>query len=250
MEYVVPLVILLVIVLVVVVGSRLLGRRSRSLPAATDEVRPEEVRPEEVRTAARAPARKHPDRSSAAKEPGRKGARFGREITRENAEEAGALLSPEAHQRVYSLIAQHQVLNAVQAYRKATRLGLGESAAAVAALAQFPQPSPEPVMPVVPEGPLTVDDIVNAAPEAGKVDPKAGVKPASVPGAYRYRAIVARGEDVREVASTRLNEESFARIRDLARSGNYDAAARLLRDHADIGETEAQEFVAMIGPED
>lgn len=247
MEYVVPLVILLVIVLLVVVGSRLLGRRSRSLPGAT-----EEVRAEEEHTAARAPApaRKHPDRSSAAKEPGRQGARFGREITRKNAEEAGALLSPEAHQRVYSLIAQHQVLNAVQAYRKATRLGLGESAAAVAALAQFPQPSPEPAMPVVPEGPLTVDDIVNAAPEAGEVDPKAGVEPASVPGAYRYRAIVARGEDVREVASTRLNEESFARIRDLARSGNYDAAARLLRDHADIGETEAQEFVAMIGPED
>ncbi|MGP9504090.1 hypothetical protein ACT3TS_18010 [Specibacter sp. AOP5-B1-6] len=240
MEYVVPLLILLVVVIVVVVAARLVGRRNRvSQDPSHDDISD---------SGASAPA------GTPRAKP--KGFRRGREISREGAEEASARLTPESHQRVYSLIAQHQVLNAVQAYRKATRMGLGDSAAAVAALAQFPQPSPEGAMPAVRETPLTVEDIMQAAPEAG-IAPEAGTaaadaqpQPAATPKTYRYRAIVSRGEDVREVASTRLNEDIFRHIRDLAQSGNYDGAARLLRDHADIGETDAQEFVSMIGPED
>ena len=216
MEYVVPLVIVLVIVVVVVVGSRLLGRRTPPA-AATD-----------------------PTSNMA---PGKQQARASRSITREAAQEASARLTPETHQRVYSYIAQRQVMNAVREYRKATHLGLGDAAAAVAALAEFPQPAPEPALPqpVIPpaDAPLTVEDIMNAAPAS---------KPA--PSAYRYRAIVSQGDEVREVASTRLNAEIYGRIRQLALSGNYDGAARLLLDHADIGVAEAQEFVTMIGPED
>ena len=68
--------------------------------------------------------------------------------------------------------------------------------------------------------------------------------------AYRYRAIVSRGEEIREVASTRLNEDIFRRIRELALSGDYESAARMLREHADIGVAEAKEFVSMIGTEE
>ncbi len=233
MEYVVPLIIVLVIVLAVVVGSRLMGRRSRSVQAPAEEGR----------------AQMHPPVQSAGTKGQDKASRRGREITREVAEEASARLTPESHQRVYSLIAQHQVLNAVKEYRKATHLGLGDAAAAVAALAEFPQPTPEPE-PQVPSASesLTVDDIINATPVAMTADPEAkpsAAKPAATSG-YRYRAIVSRGEDVREVASTRLNEEIFGQIRRLALTGNYDGAAHLLREHADIGETEAHEFVSMI----
>lgn len=229
-----PLLILLVVVIVVVVAARLVGRRNRV---------PQDPSHDDISdSGASAPA------GTPRAKP--KGFRRGREISRESAEEASARLTPESHQRVYSLIAQHQVLNAVQAYRKATRMGLGDSAAAVAALAQFPQPSPEGAMPTVRETPLTVEDIMQAAPEAGTAAADAQPQPAATPKTYRYRAIVSRGEDVREVASTRLNEDIFRHIRDLAQSGNYDGAARLLRDHADIGETDAQEFVSMIGPED
>jgi len=216
MEFVVPLIIVAVIVVAVVLAVRLMGRRGR---AGADPATPG---------------------ASA-------GRRRGPEITREMAQEASARLTPDAHRRIYSMIAQHQVLNAVKEYRKATSSSLGESAAAVAALGQFPQPSPEPApqpgpVPVeLPEAatlsqaPLTVADIINAAPAT----------PAA-PASYRYRAIVSRGDEVREVVSTRLNAEIFGKIRDLALSGDLDGAASLLRDHADIGVADAREFVGMI----
>lgn len=214
MEYLVPLLIVVLVVVVVAVVARLMGRKARAAQGSTGTQSAEGTT-----------------------------RRRGREVTREMAQEASAKLSPEAHRSIYSLIARQQMLNAVQEYRKATKSGLGESAAAVAALAQFPQPSPEPAVPVATETPLTVADIIAAAPVAAQ-------PLAPAPSAYRYRAIVSRGDEVREVASTRLNEEIFAHIRTLARSGDYDAAASLLRDHADIGEADAREFVSMIGPED
>lgn len=268
MEYVVPLIIVLVIVVAVVVASRLMGRRNQSVQAPVTD--------NQVHT--------HPPlHEDGAQEPPARGqskaSRRGREITREAAQAASARLTPESHQRVYSLIAQRQVLNAVKEYRKATRLGLGEAAADVAALAEFPQPTPEPAKPepqtpapqtpapqspepATPEPatpsadvPLTVEDIMNAASSTMAPTTPAPIVPAAVnpkPAAtgYRYRAIVSQGEDVREVASTRLNEEIFGRIRQLALAGNYDGAAQLLREYADIGETEAWEFVSMIGPEE
>ncbi|ALE07115.1 hypothetical protein AL755_19280 [Arthrobacter sp. ERGS1:01] len=222
MEFVVPLIIVAVIVIAVALAVRLLGRRGR---AGAGPATP---------------------RASA-------GRLRGPEITREMAQEASARLTPEAHRRIYSMIAQHQVLNAVKEYRKATSSSLGESAAAVAALGQFPQPSPEPVPEPAPQpdpgpvpvelaetatlsqAPLTVADIINAAPAT----------PAA-PASYRYRAIVSRGDEVREVVSTRLNAEIYGRIRGLALSGDLDGAASLLRDHADIGVADAREFVGMI----
>ncbi|PYI67834.1 hypothetical protein CVV68_08165 [Arthrobacter livingstonensis] len=205
MEYLVPLVVVLVIIIAVVVASRFMGRKGRALQDAAGP---------QPRTAK--PPRGQP------------------QATREVAAEASAKLTPEAHRAVYSFIARHQVLNAVKAYRKATNASLGQSAAAVAALAQFPQASPEPA---ATEVPLHVEDILKAA-------------PAPAPGAYRYRAIVSRGDEVREVASTRLNEELFGQIRSLALSGDYDGAAGLLRDHADISPDDAREFVSMIAPEE
>ena len=222
MEYLVPLLILLVIVIVVVVGAGLVGRRNRGTADTVQDV-------------------------ASAPKPRRRGRR--REITREDAQEASARLTPVTHQLVYSYIAQRQVLNAVKEYRKATHLGLGDSAAAVAALAQFPQPTPVAVQPKAEEKALTVEDIINATPEVGGKVPDVGQKPAAVTNAYRYRAIVSQGEEIREVASTRLNEDIFRRIRELALAGDYDSAARMLRDHSDIGVAEAKEFVSMIGPE-
>jgi hypothetical protein len=237
MEYLVPLAIVLVIVIAVVVASRFMGRKGRALQDA------EGPRP---RTAKPTPRRPR--------------------ATREMAEEASARLTPEAHRAVYSLIARQQVLNAVQAYRKATRSSLGQAAAAVAALAEFPQPSPDPVADGQPsaEEDIVESDPTRAEPERAEperaeptpVEPATAgpepvaPKPAVAAGTYRYRAIVSRGDEVREVASTRLNEEIFGRIRSLALSGDLDGAARLLRGHADVSEGDAREFVSMIGPVD
>lgn len=247
MEYLVPLAIVLVIVIAVVVASRFMGRKGRALQDA------EGPRP---RTAKPTPRRPR--------------------ATREMAEEASARLTPEAHRAVYSLIARQQVLNAVQAYRKATRSSLGQAAAAVAALAEFPQPSPDPVADGQPsaEEDIVESDPTRAEPERAEperaeptpVEPEraeptpaesatagpepVAPKPAVAAGTYRYRAIVSRGDEVREVASTRLNEEIFGRIRSLALSGDLDGAARLLRGHADVSEGDAREFVSMIGPVD
>lgn len=228
MEYLVPLLIVLVIVTAVVIGTRTMRRRGQA-------------------------------GQETAAQPGRKAGKAHREVTRENAEAASARLTPEEHRRVYSSIAQRQMLNAVKAYREATRVRLGDAAAAVAALAQFPQPTPEKLAQSKPpverptaikDGPLTVEDIIGAAPEAAVPAMDAPAVAHAAPNAYRYRAIVSQGEEVREVASTRLNEEIFSEIRTLARAGKHDDATALLRSHADIGEIEAQEFVSMIDPED
>src|SRR5665213_1019975 len=114
MEYLVPLVIVLVIVIVVIWVARYTGRKGRALQDT---------------------ATSKPEAATAT--------RRGPQVTRELAAEASAKLTPEAHRAVYSLIARKQVLNAVQTYRKATGTSLGKSAAAVAAMAEFPQPSPE-----------------------------------------------------------------------------------------------------------
>lgn len=228
MEYLVPLLIVLVIVAAVVIGTRIMRRRGQAGQETGAQL-------------------------------GRKAGKVHREVTRENAEAASARLTPEEHRRVYSLIAQRQVLNAVKEYREATRLGLGDAAAAVAALAQFPQPTPEkvtqPKMPVespaaIKDGPLTVEDIIGAAPDVAVPAMDTPSVERMAPSTYRYRAIVSQGEEIREVTSTRLNEQIFSEIRALARAGKHDDATALLRSHADIGETEAQEFVSMIGPED
>ncbi|PYI40268.1 hypothetical protein CVS30_01775 [Arthrobacter psychrolactophilus] len=223
-----PLLIVLVIVAAVVIGTRIMRRRGQAGQETGAQL-------------------------------GRKAGKVHREVTRENAEAASARLTPEEHRRVYSLIAQRQVLNAVKEYREATRLGLGDAAAAVAALAQFPQPTPEkvtqPKMPVespaaIKDGPLTVEDIIGAAPDVAVPAMDTPSVERMAPSTYRYRAIVSQGEEIREVTSTRLNEQIFSEIRALARAGKHDDATALLRSHADIGETEAQEFVSMIGPED
>ncbi len=218
-----PLLIVLVIVFIVLAGSRIIGRRKRSDGTAASPL---------AKT------------SGSSERPGK-----GREITRQDAEEASARLDPDTHRRVYSFIAQRQVFNAIKEYRQATRTGLREATTSVAALAQFPQQTPQQTTSPrqTPVAPLTVEDIIGAAatPESASAVPR----PVVVPTSYRYRAIVSRGDDVREVASTRLNEEIFATITALARSGDYDGAASVLCNHADIGEQDAMEFVRMISPE-
>ncbi|GAA4658494.1 hypothetical protein [Arthrobacter cryoconiti] len=202
MEYLVPLLIVLVIVVLVLVAAKLMGRKGRAVQDAA---------PLRAKTAS----------------PEQRPARRGREVTREMAEAANARLNAASHRVVYSLIARQQVLNAVKEYRKATGSSLGQAAAAVAALAQFPQTAP------------------GEAAKAPQKAPDSAQAPAPVSG-YRYRAIVSRGDQIREVASTRLNEEIFTRVQSMARKGNYDGAARLLREHADIDEAAADEFVSMI----
>lgn len=258
-----PLVIVLVIVIAVIVGARLMGRRGEPTSGrSSDGIRPSA--PEQARNQGK-------DSVPSVRKPSI-GKRSRHEITREDAEEASARLSPEAHRKVYALIAQHQVLNAVREYRKATKSGLSEAASAVASLAQFPQPTPEPAarcavelpnakpaaaqseptaIPSIKDGPLTVDDIIGATPTATPAATPAAAAPAvAATGSYRYRAIVSKGNEVREVASTRLNAEIYGHIRQLAVSGNHDGAVRLLRDHSDVDEAQAREFVSMIEPDE
>lgn len=204
MEYLVPLLIVLVIIILVLVAAKLMGRKGRAVQDAA------------------------PVRAKTGSLPEQRPARRGREVTREMAEAANARLNATSHRAVYSLIARQQVLNAVKEYRKATGSSLGQAAAAVAALAQFPQTAPG-----------------EAAKAQAAPDSAQACAPAPASG-YRYRAIVSRGDQIREVASTRLNEEIFTRVQSMARNGNYDGAARLLREHADIDEAAADEFVSMI----
>lgn len=220
MEFLLPLAIVVLIVVVGTVAARRMGQKDRPAHDA-------------------AGVKSIPEKAQ----------RRGREVTREMAAEASSKLTPEVHRKIYSFIAQGEVLHAIKEYRQLTHEKLAESVTAVTALKQFPQPLPSPSAPAAAPSldagtDFTVEDIVRAAPQV-PVAPTA----AQGPKAYRYRAIVYRGDEVREVVSTRLNEEIYSNIRLLALSKEYDGAARLLLDHADISEVQAQEFVRMIDPQ-
>ncbi|EMY32703.1 hypothetical protein D477_018761 [Arthrobacter crystallopoietes BAB-32] len=68
-------------------------------------------------------------------------------------------------------------------------------------------------------------------------------------GGYRYRAIVSQGDEIREIASTRLNDEVFGQIKDTALTGDREAAVRLLMEHSEADEQQARDFVRLIQPE-
>ncbi|NKX50456.1 hypothetical protein HER39_07725, partial [Arthrobacter deserti] len=123
------------------------------------------------------------------------------------------------------------------------------------------EPAPEPPAAARPAGPASAAGGSPApAPGSteaeGKPAPAGGSSPAAtgVPAhkatAYRYRAIVSNGDEIREIASTRLNDEVYGRIRETALGGDLQSAARLLMGHSEAGEQEALDFVALIGPEE
>jgi len=60
---------------------------------------------------------------------------------------------------------------------------------------------------------------------------------------------VSQGDEIREIASTRLNDDVFARIKDQALGGDREAAVRLLMEHSDADEQQARDFVRLIQPE-
>ncbi|WP_051389231.1 hypothetical protein [Arthrobacter sp. 35W] len=289
MEFIIPLLCVLAAVLVVWVAARVLGRRSRAGLAQAFGAPGADGKPVQAN-------------------PG---------ITRELAVQASARLTPEQHRAVYSMIARQQPLGAIKEFRAATGCSLKEAALSAAALAQFPQPTPEPrwmseaaapgsapdaVQPSASDAPSSsvpdaatpaVDSTPGAASGTGAtVDPSASDAPAapadpveallfadppaswptepsaeesireaaapvepvraqpSTPRVYRYRAIIARGDEIREIVSTRLNSEIVEQVKTLARAGDRDGAAALLRANSDAGADEAAGFVALIGPED
>jgi hypothetical protein len=106
-----------------------------------------------------------------------------------------------------------------------------------------------PAHPVIPDTPESLAGPA-PAPRPEAADATAFVpRPKEAAGGYRYRAIVSQGDEIREIASTRLNDDVFARIKDQALGGDREAAVRLLMEHSDADEQQAQDFVRLIQPE-
>jgi hypothetical protein len=106
-----------------------------------------------------------------------------------------------------------------------------------------------PAHPVVPDTPESLAGPA-PAPRAEAADAAAfSPRPKEAAGGYRYRAIVSHGDEIREIASTRLNDDVFARIKDRALGGDRDAAVRLLMEHSEADEQQARDFVRLIQPE-
>lgn len=201
--------------------------------------------------------------------------------SREAAAEASARLTQQQHTAIYALIAQGQALAAIREYRNATGTGLREAAGAVAQMSAHPQPykssdeeapaprledkeprkaAPEqPVERVEPlqaaqEQPLEKAEPRQPAPAPAQADDAPPQEPAPAPPAaprgYRYRAIVSKGDTIREIASTRLNDDVYGRIRSAALGGDREDAVRLLLENSEATEADAREFVDLIGPEE
>jgi len=106
-----------------------------------------------------------------------------------------------------------------------------------------------PARPVIPDTPESLAGPAPAPrPEAADATAFAP-RPKEAAGGYRYRAIVSQGDEIREIASTRLNDDVFARIKDQALGGDREAAVRLLMEHSDADEQQARDFVRLIQPE-
>ncbi|WP_262107031.1 hypothetical protein [Arthrobacter sp. Marseille-P9274] len=106
-----------------------------------------------------------------------------------------------------------------------------------------------PAHPVIPDTPESLAGPA-PAPRPEAADATAFVpRPKEAAGGYRYRAIVSQGDEIREIASTRLNDDVFARIKDQALGGDREAAVRLLMEHSDADEQQARDFVRLIQPE-
>ncbi|MGW6172094.1 hypothetical protein ACWF5H_01255 [Arthrobacter sp. NPDC055138] len=234
MEFVVPL---LIVVLVIAIGLVIMRLAARNKPGASR-------------------VRRSPGPSTPA-------------TTREAAAEASARLNQQQHTAIYALIAQGQAFAAIREYRNATGAGLREAAGAVAQMSAYPQPykaSPDESPTVrpedkalrepAPEQPREDTEAQQAAP-AQAPDPAEEAQPQepapaprTAPRGYRYRAIVSKGDTIREIASTRLNDDVFDRIRTAALGGDREDAVRLLLDHSEATEADAREFVDLIGPEE
>ncbi|TJY64131.1 hypothetical protein E4J89_18430 [Arthrobacter sp. CAU 1506] len=200
--------------------------------------------------------------------------------SREAAAEASARLTQQQHTAIYALIAQGQALAAIREYRNATGTGLREAAGAVAQMSAHPQPyksshdeapaprledkEPRKAAPKEPleeeprkaaqEQPLEKAEPLQAAPAPAQAEDAPLQEPAPAPRAaprgYRYRAIVSKGDTIREIASTRLNDDVFGRIRSAALGGDREDAVRLLLENSEATEADAREFVDLIGPEE
>ncbi len=237
MEFVVPL---LIVVLVIAIGLVIMRLAARNKPGRAGRVR-------------RSPGQPTPA------------------TTREAAAEASGQLNQQQHTAIYALIAQGQALAAIREYRNATGAGLREAAGAVAQMSAHPQPykaSPDEAPTVrpedetlgepAPEQPREDTEPQQAAPAPAPAPAPAedappqepAPAPRAAPRGYRYRAIVSKGDTIREIASTRLNDDVFDRIRTAALGGDREDAVRLLLDHSEATEADAREFVDLIGPEE
>ncbi|MCW2131285.1 hypothetical protein [Arthrobacter sp. VKM Ac-2550] len=194
--------------------------------------------------------------------------------SKEHSEVASSRLDQQQHTAVYSAIARGDALRAIKDYRAATGAGLREAAAAVANMSAHPQPYTPPAVPKPEDGPAAAQPDTAASPDsAGTPERSTASKPDTPPDrlatpessttsdasaarasvtpatGYRYRAIVSKGEEIREIASTRLNDEVFARIRATALDGDKEAAVQLLMEHSDASKQEASGFVELIHDE-
>jgi ribosomal protein L7/L12 len=231
MEFVVPL---LIVVLVIAIGLVIVRLAARNKTSRAGQVR------------------RSPEQPAAA-------------TSKEAAAEASARLNQQQHTAIYALIAQGQALSAIREYRNATGAGLREATGAVAHMSAHPQPykaSPEDLPPIrpadeepretAPEQPQEEAETRQTPPAQAENAPSQESSPAarSAPTGYRYRAIVSKGDTIREIASTRLNDDVYHRIRTAALGGDREDAVRLLLNHSEATEADAREFVDLIGPED
>ncbi|QTG81638.1 hypothetical protein [Arthrobacter crystallopoietes] len=188
--------------------------------------------------------------------------------SKEHSEQASSRLNQQQHTAVYSAIARGDALRAIKDYRAATGAGLREAAAAVANMSAHPQPYTPPPGPKPKDGPDTAQpESVGpterstaskpdtppeplATPESSAAADASAARASVTPATgYRYRAIVSKGDEIREIASTRLNDEVFARIRARALDGDKEAAVQLLMEHSDASQQEASGFVELIHDE-
>lgn len=219
MEYLIPVVIIVAIIIGVLLAMRLTNRKRRDADGFPTD--PQNVGDRDV------------DNKTISKISGMEG---GAELARE----AASKLNPVQHKAIYTLIAQGHQVAAVKEYRKITGSKLMVAYAAIGALEAFPQQPSQSIAdyrhqiqgPDTGEGNLAVNPAANSTGNANTN--------------YRYRAIVSKGDEVREISSTRLNDEVFGRVRQLALAKDFDGAADILCQYADVTFTDAREFVTFI----
>ncbi len=236
MEYLVPVLILVVVAVLVGGGAWVLSRRSASgsTPAGTS--------------------------SGKSGHRPRRGSLAGR-ISFENAKVASNRMDQAAHREVYRLIAAGRTAEAVTAYRRSTGLGTFEAMMDIQALATYPQMWTKPTA----EGtgsesttPAAPPAAVDPAEDSGTRVPPADIADAtdlvvpedwleeSLPADRPFELEVVRDETTVRVSSDDLPPHLRDQLTALVRDGRVEDAALELSAHTVLTAEEALQFLHIL----
>lgn len=171
-------------------------------------------------------------------------------MSEEGASAAAQRLDEGAHNKVYRYLAVGQLAQAAEAYHKATGVGRIEAFVDIQALYQFPQEhAPEPVEDTVPLEDVAGSDPFVPADEQKVTDltvPDEWLELSEPSKQQRFEVQINRESETISMSSEELPPWILDQIEAMVRDDRLDDAAETLTEHTVLEQAEAQDLVNII----